>query len=204
MLLVTMKTKKPFSIEYLHQYNSKMNNKQDLNSNAPLFLYIPVSRLILLSIFSFGFYEGYWIYKNWKYLKTRNGLDIQPFWRGIFGVFFCHKLLNSIYNDKEAQLIEQPKFSASGLATGWVMMTIMARIISRAPGDEATLISAFIPSFLCLIPIQKHINSVEKKRNPNQTIYGWSAGHIVCLVIGASFWIPLLTQLLNMLMRPTY
>jgi hypothetical protein len=157
-----------------------------------------------VSIFSFGLYEGYWIYKNWRYLKARNGLGIQPFWRGVFGVFFCHKLLNSIYNEKESRLIEQPKFSVSGLATGWVIMTVMARIISRAPGIEATLIAAAIPSFLCLMPVQKYINSVEKKRNPNQKMHGWSAGHIVCIVLGASFWIPLLNQLLSMLMRSPY
>ncbi|MBI5777965.1 MAG: hypothetical protein HZA49_00725 [Planctomycetes bacterium] len=55
----------------------------------PLFLYIPISRLILLSILSFSLYEFYWIYKNWRYIKEREGLEIKPFWRGFFGIFFA-------------------------------------------------------------------------------------------------------------------
>jgi hypothetical protein len=39
-------------------------------NSQPLFLYIPVIRLILMSIISFSTYEFYWIYRNWRYLKV--------------------------------------------------------------------------------------------------------------------------------------
>ena len=42
-------------------------------SQEPLFLYISVTRLILMSVASVGFYEAYWIYKNWKYINEREG-----------------------------------------------------------------------------------------------------------------------------------
>ena len=42
----------------------------------PLFLFIPVWRLILMSILTSGIYEAYWIYKNWKFVKMRDGLEI--------------------------------------------------------------------------------------------------------------------------------
>ncbi|RKY84916.1 hypothetical protein DRQ11_10825 [candidate division KSB1 bacterium] len=172
-----------------------MNENQQTQFPAPLFLRIPVSRLIFLSITSFGFYEAYWIYKNWRYIKERDGLNIRPFWRGVFGIFFCHSLLRRIHEDKEARSIQLPIFSPGGLATGWVILIIVSNIVSHAPGIVASIISAFIPSFLCLVPVQNYINSVEEKHSPGQGFYGWSSGHIVCLVIGIIIWALLLIGL---------
>ncbi len=155
---------------------------------GPLFLYIPIHRLILLSIASCGLYEAYWIYKNWSYIKKRDGLAIHPFWRGMFGIFFCHSLLKTIHEDTDARVMEEPSFSPGGLATGWVILTILANIIGRAPGAGASIASFVIPSFLLLAPVQTYINSVTYKTNPDQPYYGWSSGHIGCLVIGLAVW----------------
>lgn len=163
--------------------------------DAPLFLYIPVARLIVLSIVSMGLYEVYWIYKNWRYIKERDGLNISPFWRGFFGIFYCHSLLRRIHEDEEARSYQQPAFTPGSLATGWVLLRILANGISRMPSVAASIISAFTPSFLCLVPVQNHINAVTEKRNPAQKAYGWSAGHIVCLVFGIVVWALLLVGL---------
>jgi hypothetical protein len=148
-----------------------------------------------LSIISFGLYEIYWIYKNWSYVKERDNLNIRPFARGWFGIFYCHSLLRRIQEDEEARSIQLPTFSSGGLATGWVILVIMANIIGRVPGITASIISAFIPSFLFLVPIQNYVNSIEEKRIPGQPWYGWSSGHIVCLVVGIIVWAMILTGL---------
>ncbi len=157
-------------------------------SDAPLFLYISPVRLVTLSIVSLSLYEAYWMYKNWRYIKARDGLTISPFWRGVFGIFFCHGLLRRIHADEEARAIQQPSFSPGGLATGWVILAIIGNTMSRAPSIAANIVAAFIPSFLCLVPVQNYINAVTKKRNPSQEVYGWSAGHIVCILFGLAAW----------------
>ncbi|MEO0825917.1 MAG: hypothetical protein AAFY67_09675 [Cyanobacteria bacterium J06642_9] len=157
------------------------SNAQQDQSNEPLFLHISSTRLIFLSIASFGAYEAYWIYKNWQYIKKRDGLSIRPFWRGFFGVLFCHSLLRRIYGDQEARSIKQPTFSASGLATGWIILVVAANIISRA-SIEASLVAGIIPSYLCLLPVQNYINSVAKKASSAHEFYRWSFGHIFCLI----------------------
>jgi len=164
---------------------------------TPLFLYIPVSRLILMSIISFGVYEMYWIYKNWRYVKERDHLymHIRPFWRGWFGIFYCHSLLRRIHEDEEARAIQVPLFSPNGLATGWVVLIIISNIVGRAPGIAASIIAAFIPSFLCLVPVQNYVNSVSEQRSPGQPYYRWSSGHVVCLVFGIIIWALLLIGL---------
>lgn len=52
------------------------------------FLYIPVSRLIWVTILSLGFYPVYWFVANWSAIKKVTGKKIDPFWRGIFSPFF--------------------------------------------------------------------------------------------------------------------
>ena len=162
---------------------------------TPLFLHIPVSRLILMSIVSCHLYEAYWIYKNWRYVKERDNLDIHPFWRGFFGIFYCHSLLRSINEDKEARSVQVPSFSPGGLATGWVVLLIISNVVGRAPGMAISIISVFIPSFLCLVPVQNYVNSVSARRSPGQPYYRWSSGHVVCLVFGVIIWALLLIGL---------
>ncbi len=162
---------------------------------TPLFLHISVARLIVMSIVSFSLYEAYWIYRNWRYIKEREGLNIRPFWRGFFGVFFCHSLLRRIHEDKEARCVMVPSFSPGALATGWVVLLILANIVGRAPSIAASIVSAFIPSFLCLVPIQNYINTVSQRRSPGVAYYRWSSGHVVCLVFGITIWAFLLIGL---------
>jgi hypothetical protein len=155
---------------------------------TPLFLRIPVARLILMSILSFGVYEAYWIYRNWRYVKERDHLDIRPFWRGVFCVLFCHSLLRRMHEDQEARAILAPSFSPNALATGWVVLIITANLVARAPSLAASMISAFIPSFLCLVPVQNYVNRVTDRGSPAEGYYRWSSGHVVCLVLGIGVW----------------
>lgn len=165
---------------------------QDQQSTAlqtePLFLYIPISRLVWMSILTVGLYEVYWMYKNWRYIGKRYGLDISPFWRGSFGIFFVGELLVRIHNDIEANAVEIPRFHASSLAIGWVVLVFLPMIIDRytvaLSGHDISSFLGYIPTFLCFVPVQMYINSVTRKRSGDIPYYGWSVGHILCLVFG--------------------
>ncbi len=74
------------------------------------------------------------------------------------------------------------------LATGWLILVILATVVGYADGIEASIIGATMPSYLFLVPVQNYINSVTEKRSPGASYYGWSAGHVVCLVLGLIFW----------------
>ena len=165
----------------------------DRGDNSPLFLYIPIARLILMSIASFGLYQFYWFYKNWRYIKERQGLNISPFWRAQFGVFFCHSLLRRIHEDEDARSIYYvAPFSPNWLATGWVVLMIADVYISiqlKEPSGTLTLLGLLgaTLSALCFVPVQNYINDVTEIRNPRQPFYGWSLGHIVVLIFSAIF-----------------
>lgn len=156
---------------------------------TPLYLYISPARLIILSIVSFNLYELYWIYKNWQFIQKRTGMKMMPFWRGWFGIFHCHSLLRFISDDEAALRRVAPRFNPSLLATGWVLLTILSYFISRLPSTDATILGLLIPSYLFLLPVQNYINEVEFERNKSQEYHPWSAGHIVCIVVGSLLWL---------------
>jgi hypothetical protein len=54
------------------------DKKREEHATMPLFLHIPIGRLIFMSIMSFGLYEMYWIYKNWEYIKVSPNTEKRP------------------------------------------------------------------------------------------------------------------------------
>lgn len=156
---------------------------------SPRYLYIPVSRLIWMPVLSYGLYQAYWVYRNWRYIAERDGLRITPFWRGVFAIFFTHDLLRRMHDDPAMQAVEQPRFNPSSLATGFVLLWILSLVIERLgipiPGP-------FVPSYLCLASVQSYVNSVTERASPGARFHGWSAGHIVCIVLGCLCWLVLL------------
>ena len=156
---------------------------ETFSTSQPIFLHIPVVRLVFMSIISLGLYEAYWIYKNWRYLKERDGLKIRPFWRGILGVFFCYGLLRSIRNDRQTNALEQATFSAGGLAAGWIICVLL--------GNALVFIAML--SFIFFIPVQSYINRVNAKLYQRPEFTQWSLGHTVCLVLGIVIWVLVLT-----------
>lgn len=57
----------------------------------------PVWHFIILSVFSFGWYQLYWIYKNWHFIKDRLNIKISPAKRTFFSLFFLYSLFKKIF-----------------------------------------------------------------------------------------------------------
>lgn len=163
------------------------------STNFGLFLYIPTNRLIVMSIVSLGLYQAYWIYRNWRYLKERDGLSIQPFWRGIFSLFFIHSLFKAIKNDPVATKILPATFETS-LAIWWIIVSIFGNLVGRSPDIAATFVGIAISlSSVCfLLPVQNYINSINEATEERPSFYAFSTGHIVCLVVGLILWLLIL------------
>ena len=164
-----------------------------------MFLYIPIGRLVAMSIVSLGLYEVYWIYRNWRYLKERDGLKIWPFWRAVLGIFFIYPLLETIKTDPTTNRIVPARFSPGPLATGWIILVLLGNLASHASEPVVSFIGILlsVPSFCFLIPVQRHINALNEALPVRPSYYPWSAGHIVCLVLGIIFWLLILVGLIQ-------
>lgn len=68
------------------------NKKIDLTDDTLCFKTTPISKVIVLSILSWGIYNIILSFNYWKTLKENCGYKISPFWRGLFDVFTNFKL----------------------------------------------------------------------------------------------------------------
>jgi len=165
------------------------------------YLYISPLRLALMNIFTLNLYSSYWFYKNWKYVKDRDGLDISPFWRCIFSPLFCHSLFKQIRNDAEMNKIKKATFNDVALAIGWVvlMVTVNAllylnKIVEPWPNAAIVRLCIDFSLFLFLLPVQGYINQVNESLDPKPTFCRWSLGHTLFLIFGLLAFLGILIQ----------
>lgn len=127
-------------------------------------------KLILMSIFTLGFYDIYWFYKNWVLIKERNGLYIMPFWRALFAPIWAYSCFEHI---RKAALMNNIKIS---LPIGFLAIALFIfNLLWRLP-EPYWYISWFF--FLPIIPVNNLALKLNKQLVPgfqnNEKITGWN------------------------------
>jgi hypothetical protein len=157
-----------------------------------LFFYIPVLKFIVLTIITSGLYQTYWMYKNWVFIKKRSNLEIVPFWRAVFGIFFVQELFIKIHDEPEANSAAIPVFSARKLATSWILLWMFEIVISISFNyyivQGVVQYGSLIVSLWLFIPVQRYINMVNDNRACKGRYSAWSTGHTVVLIVGLFIW----------------
>lgn len=152
------------------------------------FLYIPVLRLILLSVLTFGVYCFYWQYRNWAYVKEREELSIRPFWRAWFWLFFVYALLKEIRKDSYYHQAAQPSFSPLLLTIGAIFLELISQSINQLPYQAETILAEMVAlmiigPYIAFIPVQLYVNRCEQKLHSGNTMKSaWSKGHLFCYI----------------------
>jgi len=140
-------------------------------------------------VLTFGLYELAWFYQNWKLIKQRDNSDIQPFWRAVFGVFFCHRLFRDIGQTAATQTANS-SFPASSLATVWILLTVAARL-----PDPFWLLS--LVSIAPLVVVQRTVNQINTQvapgHDPNSR---WTASTYLTVIFGGGFTLLVLIGLM--------
>jgi len=154
------------------------------------FLYISLKRLTILGIMTFGVYSWYWSYCNWRHIKLRDSSRISPFWRTWFYILFIRSLFVEIKNDEAYNNGLLPRFSPTMLLIGIILLSAFSGAISGLPSanfEELALVllfSGIVGDYLCLLPVQAHINRGQEKMKPNSKFKSLSSkGHIICYTI---------------------
>jgi hypothetical protein len=150
---------------------------------------VSLLKLIVMSLATFGLYEIYWAWHHWKRVRERTGEDIQPFARGLFGVFFCYSLFGRIKEHATERGVP-PAWTPGGMALAFIVLTVLARL-----PDPFWLLS-----FLSVVPlvlVQRTANAVclasTPRADPNRSfsIANWVGvvfgGLLVLLSVAASF-----------------
>ncbi|NPE28564.1 DUF4234 domain-containing protein [Methanococcoides sp. SA1] len=78
---------------------------------------ISVWKFLILSFFTFGIFEIYWMYKHWKYLQQKQDLKVHSFWRSLFGLFFITSLfkrLSEVAEKENGIILKYPPETYAG------------------------------------------------------------------------------------------
>lgn len=144
----------------------------------PLFP-VATHKFIVLSICSFGLYEVYWSYKNWKRLKEASGEELSPVWRAIFAPLWGFSLFKRI-RDVASSAGVPVAWSPGVLATVYLILNIMWRL-----PDPWWLVS--FATLIPMLPVQeaaqltneRHAGVGTEGRNDS-----YSAANIALIVLG--------------------
>ena len=147
--------------------------------SQPVFFPVSIRKLIVMLICTLSFYQIYWFYKNWQLIKIREKINISPAPRAIFAIFFCHQCFARIKNF-DAPAAANSKLAARGLASGWLVLTLLSNI-----SFPYSLLGFF--AFIFFIPVQICVNrintAVSPEHDPNSRFSGWNGAIITLFII---------------------
>jgi len=110
---------------------------------------VGLGKFVTLSILTFGIYDLYWMYQQWKRIKARTSEDLSPFWRAFFSAFWCYSLLQRIRSDTIADRLAVD-WTSGYLATMYFILVCLWRL-----PDPWWLVCYL--SFLPLVPVVQTI-----------------------------------------------
>lgn len=166
------------------------SKKVDANT-SPYPYVISNTKLIVLSVTTFGLFDVYWFYKQFKSFKAEKDWKINPWLRAFFAGIMAYSLFYKI-SVITKDFDENWKMKPLGLGITYFLLSILWKL-----PDPYWLLSYL--SFLPLIQVQYNINLYWKKKYGDKVIkskfgtanYIWSSigGIFLILAIWATFYL---------------
>jgi len=160
----------------------------DTNSNNIEYFSVSLNKLAIMSVTTFGLYELYWFYKNWRAVKEQSGEKISPFWRAFFAPFFCYGLFKRVLISAQKQGYTE-QYSPIWLTVIYIGTKIMA---SPELPDLFWFISFL--SFVPLLTVQQAISFNNFEINTEQKKYdSFNTSEIVLIMLGITIWLVMIS-----------
>ena len=150
-------------------------------------------KFLALMIGTFGLYEFYWFYKQWKNYSLCHNESMWPVMRAIFSIFFAHSLFNTIDASlKSAD--KQYRWYPGTLATVYVVVLLVSRIADRVSASTEVVSAIDVISMglfpvivWCLYRVQVAVNIAcdDPQANSNSS---FTPANFIWLAIGAAIW----------------
>jgi hypothetical protein len=150
----------------------------DRESELELFV-IPLHKFALLSLCSFGVYEMYWCYQNWKRIKAFTRSDLSPFWRAFFAPLWCFTLFGRIREFGLSTGVPV-KWNSQALAASFLLLNATWRL-----PDPWSLVSfATVLPFVPVLRTTRDINDHRSAHTSSQRNAKYKPGEIAMVAIG--------------------
>ena len=144
--------------------------------------YYPVSvlKFVVLSVLTFGYYQIFWFYKNWRFIKDRDGAPIYPWARALFAPLWFYALIDDVNRSQLTDPIG--KGAAFGLSAAYFVVVGTSR---SADPFWLTLFLSFFP----ILPLVRRINNFGGLQSFHLSHNSaWKARHFV-LVLFLGPWL---------------
>lgn len=164
-------------------------------ANRPTpFYVVSTTKVLVLSLATFGLYPLYWFWRHWKLHKIDRKLDIWPVPRAVFSIFFAHSL-NKEIDHRITRNGERHRWSPGMWATLYVVAVIGSRIANRAPETVVSAEMALLATMATVFAITASLFHVQRAANiasgdPQAlsnnrfTVANW-----IWIVLGGLFWL---------------
>ncbi|MDB6140760.1 MAG: hypothetical protein JWO94_3832 [Verrucomicrobiaceae bacterium] len=129
------------------------------NDKDVLFFPVSTTKLIVMSLVTFGLYRYYWLYQNWKLVARHTCRDLSPFGRTYFWPFYCNSLFNLVKTTAQSNSVEA-FFSPVLITCLWIGLALCLRL-----PDPYRLIELL--AFTLLIPVQQAVNALNDQVAPD-------------------------------------
>ncbi|MCK5179252.1 MAG: hypothetical protein KAR32_06945 [Candidatus Omnitrophica bacterium] len=143
---------------------------------------VSTQKMVVMSLLTFGVYDVYWFYRNWRAIKVQEDKKISPFWRAVFCVIFCYTLFKRIINsavEKGYKGVHSP----GELALLYIAFVIVA---SRAPSPYDMIgIFSFIPIIYMNNAIRFRNVAIDLQHQERQPL---TRGEILFVILGLVLW----------------
>lgn len=164
-------------------------------ANRPTpFYVVSTTKVLVLSIVTFGLYTLYWFWRHWKLHKIDRTLDIWPVPRAVFSVFFAHALNREI-DHRITRNGERHRWSPGAWATLYVVAVIASRIANRLPETVVSVEVAVLSSMAAVFAITASLFHAQRAANiacgDPQALSNnrFTAANWVWIVLGGLFWL---------------
>lgn len=144
-----------------------------------VFFYVSPLKLLLMSIGTLGFYEFFWFYKNWTYVREHRLRDLSPEFRALFFPFTYYYLLKEIERAGEAQ---RRDFNVPLLPLGIAYFFVLY-VLPSVSGGLWILCGVVGP--MLLLPAQNFVNTLNEGC-PSPINSRFSIGNIIVMLFGFS------------------
>ncbi len=157
-------------------------NINELENDIEVQNIISVNKFVLLSIFSLGLYQIWWIYKAWRFYKQKEKLDIMPAGRAIFSIFFLNSLFKKNLEYAQEKGYDE-SYSSGSLFAGFLILNFASRLPS-----PFGLVSLF--SFIFCIAPFKALNYAKLNSTEFTVIEqeSFNARQIGLIITSLLFW----------------
>ncbi len=159
-------------------YTAPKSRVDDSTAEQPGPAYFAVSRLklALMSVATFGLYQIYWFYKNWKAMQS-SGESLNAPVRALFYPLTAYWLFRHI-GERGVALGMAAGFSAGLLAVAVFLLSMLWRL------PDPWWLAGFA-SVAALLPVQTAVNEINYRMapdaDPNTRFRGWN---IFGLIVG--------------------